>query len=533
MWTNPIKMESFILYELVKSKLFSVPCHAGSRPNGYTPVCVPAMVSPSFHDSGHFQPDLKNVVESENTSLYRNPVYIEKNPIMSRMYLPEYAMSKISSLFNLAIFFSLRTSARAAKNMINPCPRSPNMMANMNGKVATVGRPGFTSLYVATPKRLLGTAGIFGGDFLQHALHLVEIVARHPSFSNKTPSGLIVVAQVHDRVHRFLQLHGFPPKIQLGSDSAQLCLERQFGRLQHVCHIRKLVVDLTHLLGPSFDFLVHKVQVCIQRFTDFAHTRQNELTVCKNDETVFVDVVFRLDVVESLTYFGRSNEKIAAENTPQDSLQDFHLGSRNHSCDEIGVANSSVLQKLRLAQIDQVRGLHMLEILVRGRQHLLVLFQVHLLFEQILRGVAQLADSVFQKLCILHNLVQLASGEGLGRRFLRQETTKSATMSALDPIHSRISAIKSHQSQLRVIDATQAAGDEDLLKEIGYKQELNRKFKTYQIFGIAYSVMGILPGVASVSSIGLAGGPAAFVWGWFITSIMILTIAVAMSENGK
>ncbi|KAG7822199.1 hypothetical protein KL928_000674 [Ogataea angusta] len=106
-------------------------------------------------------------------------------------------------------------------------------------------------------------------------------------------------------------------------------------------------------------------------------------------------------------------------------------------------------------------------------------------------------------------------------------------MSTLNPIHSRLSAIKSHQSQVRVIDATQAAGDEDLLKEIGYKQELNRKFKTYQIFGIAYSVMGILPGVASVSSIGLAGGPAAFVWGWFVTSIMILTIAVAMSENGS
>ncbi|KAG7722291.1 hypothetical protein KL949_000656 [Ogataea haglerorum] len=106
-------------------------------------------------------------------------------------------------------------------------------------------------------------------------------------------------------------------------------------------------------------------------------------------------------------------------------------------------------------------------------------------------------------------------------------------MSTLSPIHSRLSAIKSHQSQVRIINATQAAGDEDLLKEIGYKQELNRKFKTYQIFGIAYSVMGILPGVASVSSLGLAGGPAAFVWGWFITSIMILTIAAAMSENGN
>ncbi|KAH3664183.1 hypothetical protein OGAPHI_004897, partial [Ogataea philodendri] len=90
----------------------------------------------------------------------------------------------------------------------------------------------------------------------------------------------------------------------------------------------------------------------------------------------------------------------------------------------------------------------------------------------------------------------------------------------------------SQQSRVREIDATQAAGDEDLLKEIGYKQELTRKFKTYEIFGIAYSVMGIVPGIASTAGIGLAGGPASYVWGWFVTSIMIITIALAMSENG-
>ncbi|KAH3664182.1 hypothetical protein OGAPHI_004896 [Ogataea philodendri] len=83
---------------------------------------------------------------SDKAHRRRNPVYIEKKPIISKMYLPEYAMSNISSLFIFAIFFSFSTSAEAARNIMNPCPRSPNMIANMNGNVATVGRAGLTSL---------------------------------------------------------------------------------------------------------------------------------------------------------------------------------------------------------------------------------------------------------------------------------------------------------------------------------------------------------------------------------------------------
>src|SRR6266702_5879085 len=35
--------------------------------------------------------------------------------------------------------------------MIDPCPMSPNMTANKNGKVMTAKRPGLTSWYVAMP----------------------------------------------------------------------------------------------------------------------------------------------------------------------------------------------------------------------------------------------------------------------------------------------------------------------------------------------------------------------------------------------
>ncbi|GMF63001.1 unnamed protein product [[Candida] boidinii] len=101
------------------------------------------------------------------------------------------------------------------------------------------------------------------------------------------------------------------------------------------------------------------------------------------------------------------------------------------------------------------------------------------------------------------------------------------------PIDSRVDAIRSHQSALRDIDAKHVNGDVDLLAEIGYKQELKRKFSTFQIFGIAYSIMGLLPSIASVTGTGLASGPAGFVWSWILSSCFILLVGISMSELGS
>ncbi|ODV85692.1 hypothetical protein CANARDRAFT_211993 [[Candida] arabinofermentans NRRL YB-2248] len=103
-------------------------------------------------------------------------------------------------------------------------------------------------------------------------------------------------------------------------------------------------------------------------------------------------------------------------------------------------------------------------------------------------------------------------------------------MSSINPITSRLNAIKSQQSAIREIDANEATGDELLLAEIGYKQELRRSFKTYEVFGISYSIMGILPGIASMAGTGLLAGPAGFVWSWAIASFFICTIALGLSE---
>lgn len=93
-----------------------------------------------------------------------------------------------------------------------------------------------------------------------------------------------------------------------------------------------------------------------------------------------------------------------------------------------------------------------------------------------------------------------------------------------------LEAIASNASALRSIDARKNTNDNNLLAEIGYKQELKRTYSSLQIFGIAYSIMGLLPSIASVTGTGLMSGASGFVWGWFVAGFFILFIGISMSE---
>lgn len=90
-----------------------------------------------------------------------------------------------------------------------------------------------------------------------------------------------------------------------------------------------------------------------------------------------------------------------------------------------------------------------------------------------------------------------------------------------------------HNVELPLPDALNATSDNDLLAQIGYKPELKRRFNTIQVFGVAYSIMGLLPSVASILSHALLAGPAGAIWGWLISSVLIFTIGLAMSENAS
>ncbi|KAK7055125.1 gaba permease [Favolaschia claudopus] len=73
--------------------------------------------------------------------------------------------------------------------------------------------------------------------------------------------------------------------------------------------------------------------------------------------------------------------------------------------------------------------------------------------------------------------------------------------------------------------------DEKLLASLGYKQEFKRAFTPLEVFGIAFSIIGLLPSIGSVLfyATGNGGGPA-MVWGWAVASIFILFVGMSMAE---
>ncbi|ESK88339.1 gaba permease [Moniliophthora roreri MCA 2997] len=76
--------------------------------------------------------------------------------------------------------------------------------------------------------------------------------------------------------------------------------------------------------------------------------------------------------------------------------------------------------------------------------------------------------------------------------------------------------------------------DETLLAELGYKQEFKRDFSTLELFGLGFSIIGVLPSIASVLVYSIPyGGTFSMVHGWFVCSFFLIFIGLAMSELGS
>ncbi|KAI4201146.1 MAG: hypothetical protein LQ350_003461 [Teloschistes chrysophthalmus] len=68
------------------------------------------------------------------------------------------------------------------------------------------------------------------------------------------------------------------------------------------------------------------------------------------------------------------------------------------------------------------------------------------------------------------------------------------------------------------------------LAKLGYKQELRRNFTMLEVFGIAFSIMGLLPSIASVLAYSIPAGPVGMVWGWFVAAGFIFIVGLAMAD---
>ncbi|KAF5385979.1 hypothetical protein D9615_002624 [Tricholomella constricta] len=91
--------------------------------------------------------------------------------------------------------------------------------------------------------------------------------------------------------------------------------------------------------------------------------------------------------------------------------------------------------------------------------------------------------------------------------------------------------------------------DEAILARLGYKQEFRRVFTPIEVFGVGFSIIGLLPSMAlrdltvafdagyvrsSVLVYSIPnGGAAAMVWGWGLCAVFLVIIGLAMAELGS
>ncbi|KAK0228875.1 APC amino acid permease [Armillaria fumosa] len=82
-----------------------------------------------------------------------------------------------------------------------------------------------------------------------------------------------------------------------------------------------------------------------------------------------------------------------------------------------------------------------------------------------------------------------------------------------------------------IVSLSTVDNDERLLTRLGYKQELKRHFTPLEIFGFAFSLIGIVPSFTSVFIYSIPnGGAFAMVWGWAVCSIFIAAITLATAD---
>jgi len=102
-------------------------------------------------------------------------------------------------------------------------------------------------------------------------------------------------------------------------------------------------------------------------------------------------------------------------------------------------------------------------------------------------------------------------------------------------MHPDLEKTVSRHSRSNIPDEALMASEADteLLAKLGYKQELRRNFTMIEVFGIAFSIMGLLPSIASTLSFSIPAGPVGMVWGWFLASMFIFVVGVAMADLGS
>ena len=76
-----------------------------------------------------------------------------------------------------------------------------------------------------------------------------------------------------------------------------------------------------------------------------------------------------------------------------------------------------------------------------------------------------------------------------------------------------------------------ASKDEGRLRELGYKQELDRNWSMLHNFGVSFSIISVITGITTLFYYGLTtGGPGVMSVGWIIVSFFTMFVGLGMAE---
>lgn len=104
----------------------------------------------------------------------------------------------------------------------------------------------------------------------------------------------------------------------------------------------------------------------------------------------------------------------------------------------------------------------------------------------------------------------------------------SIPLKAIKSVQNTITAIETHKTYGQRDPAWQ--NDDELLISMGYKPQMKREFNTLELFGVAFSIMSLVPSIASVLTDGLTAGGIGMSWSWLIASVLIMSVGLSLSE---
>ena len=107
---------------------------------------------------------------------------------------------------------------------------------------------------------------------------------------------------------------------------------------------------------------------------------------------------------------------------------------------------------------------------------------------------------------------------------------RGSTRRSSSIVANQVTSVFERQHELAIIDEN-ATIDDKTLGALGYKQQFKRDFTVLESFSVSFSVLGLLPSVASTIAYSLGySGTGGAIWGWLVSAVIIQATAFTMAE---